>query len=203
MKKVLLGIVLFGATCFANAGIVAISDFSGSESVEDFSSLGSAPGAGAFSLGDLTFSESSYGTGGPGWRLLSCCSTPIPDNVLTDNAGISNIFIDFSTLYTRVGLDVGFFGQSAQYDVSFYDSSMSLLGVVSGMTNNNAFFAGWESTSGIARISIAETSGDNHYVGGIDNIRFENATSVPEPTSIALLSLGLVGLGFSRKKAKS
>lgn len=37
----------------------------------------------------------------------------------------------------------------------------------------------------------------------IDDILVNESVSVPEPASIALLSLGLAGLGFSRKKAKA
>lgn len=34
----------------------------------------------------------------------------------------------------------------------------------------------------------------------IDNLQMGETTSVPEPTSLAILALGLVGIGFSKKK---
>lgn len=200
-KSFALTLLLFISSA-AQATAIGIGDFSGSENIEDFSSLGSAPPAGPFTLGDLTFSESSSGSGGTGWRLLSCCSTPIPTDVLTDDAGISNILINFATSYLRVGLDVGFFGTSGDYDVLFFDAALNLLGTVSGSTANTSFFAGWEDASGIAAVQVIETSGDNGFVGGIDNIRFESAVSnVPAPATLALLGIGLAGIRLGRKKA--
>ncbi|GAA0854078.1 PEP-CTERM sorting domain-containing protein [Aliiglaciecola litoralis] len=178
-----------------HAGPILLGAFSGGESIETFTNL-TAPAPGAFTLGNNTFSENSTGSGGPGWRVI------FASDVLTDNAGITDITIDLATAFSRVGMDVWI--GPATYTVSFYDTALSLLGTVSGtdLGTQDSFFAGWEHAGGISRINILETSGENGLVGGLDNLRWENVT-VPEPTILALLGLGLAVIGFGRRKQQS
>lgn len=51
-------------------------------------------------------------------------------------------------------------------------------------------------------LSIGDSiNGEFSWSGSYDNIQLNyTANSVPEPTSIALLSLSLMGIGFSRRK---
>lgn len=158
----------------------------------DFEGFG-APPPGPFTLGNATFSEASTGSGGPGWRVLSGFFNG--SDTLTDNAGISDITIDFDTPMGAAGLLVGI--GPGTYDVSFYDMGGGLLGTVSGSVVDvtESFFAGWGHAGGIGSIRILEPTGDNARVGGIDDVRYD---IVPAPGSLALL--GLAGFAAARRR---
>jgi len=149
--------------------------FSGSETVIGFESLGGVvPPPGPFSIGDVTFSEFSSGTGVPGWNLITALGLfGTPDPQLADTAGISFIRIDFSTTVNRVGLIAGL--GPADYEVSFFDNTLTIIETIpiSSPTLLDGSFAGIESDTPISRVEIVETSGENGLVGGIDDIRFE------------------------------
>jgi len=61
-------------------------------------------------------------------------------------------------------------------------------------------FLGLESNLEISYFTITEAGGGDGYISLIDDIRFESIAAVPEPASLALLGIGLAGIGFSRKK---
>ena len=178
---------------------ILIGGFSGGETVEDFTSLGGiAPPDGPFTLGNLTFSEATTGSGNaPGWRILSL-GTP---QMLTDDGGSTRITIDLGTPQQRVGLDVGI--GTALYDVSFFDTDLALLGTVNVALSGQlaSAFAGWEDLGGISRVTVTEL-GDNVRVGGVDNIRFEGPiASIPEPSSTIVTGLiAVFGLSMRRRR---
>jgi hypothetical protein len=52
-------------------------------------------------------------------------------------------------------------------------------------------------TSTTTPISLLGTAGHNYI--GLDNVDVTGASSVPEPTTLALLALGLLGVRLSRR----
>jgi hypothetical protein len=193
--------VLLGAAQVVNATTIVIgeSDFSGTVNIIDFTSLAGTPVPGPFSIDSVTFSETSSGTGGHGWLLISNGAINSgPGNVLADQSGISNIHLDFANPENRVGLYVAI--GPADYNVSAFDASFNLLDSFSVHVSSNSDFSfiGFQSTSNIAHLQVLETSGENGLVGGIQGIHFESASSaaVPEPSTFALLGFGGLGLGL-------
>jgi PEP-CTERM motif len=89
-----------------------------------------------------------------------------------------------------------------------YDNTGSYadLGTVSfGLgTNNTPGFGIYADNSNGSCSSISRITVDPSFIWGVGNFSINQGTcaSVPEPSSIALLAIGLLGLGFVRKTAR-
>lgn len=136
----------------------------------------------------------------------------LPNYIGTGNAGDrgdngsgwdGTILFEFTGLASRVGIGIasGAFGPET---LSIYDSSFNLLESMTGPNGPNNY-AGFMRTA--ADIKYFEIFGDFFAIDDLQHNALDNRepdASVPEPSALFLLGVGLVGLvGFRRKQVKT
>jgi len=200
------------------ANISAPADLNPGRTVIDFESyaagtVGPISVAGATVSGSLStmaiFSTLAY-TQHPGI---------VTGNVFGANANVS-FFIDFAQPVAQFGMgvfDPNFPGTWPGYGtvtsvnvLRAYDAADMLLATTESGTADFAVgppggtwstFVGFSfATNEIARVELVGATGD---LLGIDNVSFYRVASVPEPGTLVLLALGLIGLGLSRNRRYS
>ena len=137
----------------------------------------------------VTFSPNLYYSSYPGF----------PNNVTNFGSG-PNVF-QFSLNFLTNQTDVAFAMVSRSSSWNF-EALLGNLVVESFLATVDLSAFNFFGFTGIAFDEIRITSSINDLMI-IDNLQLSKTNNVPEPTSIALLGLGLAGLGAARQRVKS
>ena len=89
-------------------------------------------------------------------------------------------------------------------DNALLDVQNGIFSVVEVMSNAVGFSGGTQYSGPMYLQNLITITADLDPFGGVGSIGIRQvATTTPEPTTLALLSLGLVGLGFARRRLKA
>ena len=89
-------------------------------------------------------------------------------------------------------------------DNALLDVQNGIFSVVEVMSNAVGFSGGTQYSGPMYLQNLITITTDLDPFGGVGSIGIRQvATTTPEPTTLALLSLGLVGLGFARRRLKA
>lgn len=202
MKKQLIGAVLAcSMSTAATAGVIF---------EDNFDSEAGAPGNHALNYNSFTNWSVSNGTvdvvSSGGWGISCTGGTGkcVDLDGSTGNAGI----------FTSTALTLGPGDYTLSFDISGnqrYGSSDSLAVTLGGFFSDSYLLSPsdpWTTITHSFSVAAATTSSFifNHAGGDNIGIMLDNVSlssvDVPEPGSIALFGLGILGLGFARRKAQ-
>ena len=218
MKKFLLALSCF-ICAQASAGVVVDNSIAGTVT-NNFNALAVGSVSGVINQTGATYGERFAGQtlstaggfdslSGTPTSLTLLSNATVANNIGIYSIGSNGIYGDLNgaigegalSILLSSGTDVfGFdiFGaDNGQFAAAFFAADGSLIGSIS-QTATNSFF-GFRATGADQIWGISLTNTDSAGIA-YDNVTFNQAARVPEPGSIALLGLGLLGGALVRRR---
>lgn len=123
-----------------------------------------------------------------------------PSDWLADNTWNGSLDLSFAPTINAVGFKISAGWNGGTAVVNLYDGAnlIDTQTITTSAISTFDTFAGFTGLGNISNLHLSVSSGDQFV--NIDDLRF-GTTAVPEPASLALLGIGLIGIGAMRKKA--